>query len=58
MAKVIIRIKNGIAESIEDIPTDVSIEVRNYDVANVAEDQLTKDAGGKPCYVREWRAPE
>jgi hypothetical protein len=58
MAKVIIRIKNGIAESIEDIPTDMSIEVRNYDVANVAEDQLTKDVDGTPCYVREWRAPE
>ena len=58
MAKVIIRIKNGIAESIEDIPTDMSVEVRNYDVANVAEDQLTKDADGTPCHVREWRAPE
>jgi hypothetical protein len=58
MAKVIIRIKNGIAESIEDIPTDMSVEVRNYDVANVAEDQLTKDADGTRCYVREWRAPE
>jgi hypothetical protein len=58
MAKVIIRIKNGIAESVEDIPTDMSIEVRNYDVANVAEDQLTKDADGTSCYVREWRAPE
>jgi hypothetical protein len=58
MAKVIIRIKNGIAESIEDIPTDMSVEVRNYDVANVAEDQLTKDADGTRCYVRAWRAPE
>ena len=58
MAKVIIRIKNGIAESIEDIPTDMSVEVRNYDVANVAEDQLTKDADGTRCHVREWHAPE
>jgi len=58
MAKVIIRIKNGIAESIEDIPTDMSVEVRNYDVANVTEDQLTEDSEGTPCYVREWRAPE
>jgi hypothetical protein len=58
MTKVTIKIRNGIAESIEDIPTDVSIEVRNYDVVNVAEDQLTKDADGTRCYVREWRAPE
>jgi hypothetical protein len=58
MAKVIIRIKNGIAESIEDIPTDMSIEVRNYDVVNVAENELTKDADGTLCQVKEWRAPE
>jgi hypothetical protein len=58
MAKVIIRIKNGIADSIEDIPTDLSVEVGDYDVANVADDQLTKDADGTRCYVREWRAPE
>jgi hypothetical protein len=58
MARVIIRIRNGIAESIEDIPTDMSVEVRNYDVANVEKDELTKDADGTPCYVREWRAPE
>jgi hypothetical protein len=58
MARVIITIRNGIAESIEDIPTDTSVEVRNYDVAKVAEDELTKDADGTPCHVREWRAPE
>jgi hypothetical protein len=40
MAKVVVRIKNGMAESIEDIPTDMSIEVQNYDVANVAPDQV------------------
>ena len=58
MSKVIVKIRNGIAESIEDIPTDVSVEVRNYDVANVAEDQLTRDAYGKSCHIREWQAPE
>jgi hypothetical protein len=58
MVKVIVKIKNGIAESIEDIPTDVSIEIRNYDVANVEEDQLVRDADGKPCLVKEWHAPE
>jgi hypothetical protein len=58
MAKLVIRIKNGIAESIEDIPTDVSIEVRNYDVADIPEDRLSRDADGKLCRVKEWHAPE
>ena len=58
MSKVIVRIRNGIAESIEDIPTDIFIEVRNYDVANVAQDQLTRDADGRQCQVKEWHAPE
>lgn len=44
MARVVVRIKNGIAESIEGIRTDISIAVRNYDVSDVTEDQLTKDA--------------
>jgi hypothetical protein len=39
-------------------PTDMFIEVRNYDVANSTEDQLTKDADGMLCQVKEWRAPE
>jgi hypothetical protein len=58
MAKVIVTIKNGIAESIENIPTDMFVEVRNYDVANMAEDLLSKDAQGRPCHVKEWHAPE
>ena len=58
MAKVIVRIKNGIAESIEDIPTGMSIEVRNYDIAKVEETLLSKDDDGSRCLVREWRAPE
>jgi hypothetical protein len=51
MAKVIVRIRIEIAESIEGIPTDMFIEVRNYDVANVSEDLLSKDADGQPCQV-------
>jgi hypothetical protein len=41
MPKVIIRIKNGIAESVEDIPTDMSIEVRNYPSLVCAIDQYS-----------------
>jgi hypothetical protein len=58
MAKVIVKIRNGIAESVEDIPTDVSIEVRNYDATDVESSLLSKDADGSPCLVKEWRAPE
>ena len=58
MVKVVVRIKNGIAESVEEIPTDMSVEVRNYDVANVSEDLLSRDADGQPCQVKEWHALE
>ena len=58
MAKVIVRIRNGIAQSVEGIPTDMFIEVRNYDVADMPEDLLSKDADGQPCQVEEWHAPE
>jgi hypothetical protein len=55
---MIIRIKNGIAESVEDIPTDMTVEVRNSDVTNMGEDQLTRDGDGPRRYGREWRSPE
>lgn len=58
MAKVIVRIRNGIAQSVEGIPTDMFIEVRNYDVADMPEDLLSKDADSQPCQVKEWHAPE
>ncbi|HSS97558.1 MAG TPA: hypothetical protein VLK33_11035 [Terriglobales bacterium] len=58
MPKVIVRIKNGVAESVEDIPPDVFIEVRNYDIAHIAEDLLSKDPDGTSCQVKEWHAPE
>ena len=58
MAKVVVIIRNGIAEAVKDIPTDMSVEVRNYDVANIMEDLLSRDTDGKPCQVKEWHAPE
>ena len=58
MPKVIVKIKNGVAESVEDIPPDVFIEVRNYDIANVSGELLSRDADGRPCQVKEWHAPE
>jgi hypothetical protein len=58
MATVTTKIRNGVVESIEDIPTDMSIEVRNYDVLDVANGLLSKDSDGSSCQVKQWRAPE
>lgn len=58
MAKVIVIIRNGVAEAVEDIPIDMSVEVRNYDVADLTDDLLSKDPDGKRCQVKEWHAPE
>jgi hypothetical protein len=59
MAKVVVIIRNGrVAEAVEDIPTDMLVEVRNYDIANVKKDLLPKDNNGRSCLVKEWHAPE
>jgi len=58
MAKVVVTIRNGVAEPVEDIRTDVFVEVRNFDVANVTEDLLSKDAEGRPYRSKEWHAAE
>ena len=58
MASIIVRIRNGTVESIEGVPTDMFVEVRNYDVINVPEEKLSRDINGDLCYVKEWNAPE
>jgi hypothetical protein len=58
MAKIVLIIRNGVVDAIEGIPTDMFVEVRNYDVANLTEDLLSRDADGRACQVKEWRAPE
>ena len=35
MAKVVVIIRNGVAESVEDLPTDMRGEIRNYDIADM-----------------------
>jgi hypothetical protein len=37
MAKITVKIADGMVQTIEGIPTDVPIEVRNYDVSDVDE---------------------
>ena len=58
MAKITVTIEDGMVQTSEGIPTDVTIEVRNYDVSDVGEKMVTKDENGKSCEIREWHAPE
>ncbi len=58
MAKVTVIIRNGVAEAVEDIPTDLFVEVRNYDIADVPQDLVSTDAKGQPYHAKEWHAPE
>ena len=58
MTKIIVVIKNGGVEEVDGIPTDVYLEVRNYDVKNTDEEFLSKDEKGRVCEIHEWRPPE
>jgi hypothetical protein len=58
MAKITVKIEDGMVQADEGIPTDVTIEVRNYDVNALDEKMVTKDENGKSCEIREWHAPE
>jgi hypothetical protein len=35
MTKITVKIEDGVVQAVEGIPTDVTIEVRNYDVSDV-----------------------
>ncbi len=58
MTKITVKIEDGVVQAVEGIPTDVTIEVRNYDVSDVDRRVVTKDESGKSCEIREWHAPE
>jgi hypothetical protein len=58
MAKITVKIEDGKVQTIEEILTDVRIEVRNYDVSDVDEKMVTTDENGKSCEIREEQAPE
>jgi hypothetical protein len=49
MAKITVKIEGGTVQTVEGIPTDVTIEVRNYDVSGVDEKVVTNDENGKSC---------
>lgn len=58
MAKITVRIEGGEVKAVDGVPTDMYIEVRNYDVDRIAPEPLSKDEDGRPCQILEWRAPE
>jgi hypothetical protein len=58
MAKITVKIEEGMVQAVEGIPTDVTIEVRNYDVSDGDGEMVTKDENRKSCEIREWQAPE
>jgi hypothetical protein len=58
MTKITVKIEDGVVQAVEGIPTDVTIEVRNYDVSDVDRRGVTKDESGKSCEIREWHTPE
>jgi len=58
MAKITVIIEGGAVKDVDGIPTDVYLEVRNYDVGKIDDKYLTTDEDGRACEVLEWRAPE
>ena len=58
MAKISVLIEQGKVKTVEGIPIDMYVEVRNYDVGQVDKNKLSKDENGRECEIREWRAPE
>jgi hypothetical protein len=58
MTKITVKIEDGMVQAVDGIPTDVIVEVRNYDVGDIDRRAVTKDERGKSCEIREWHAPE
>jgi len=58
MAKITVLIDGGKVTSVDGIPADMSVEVRNYDVQDLDKSKVSKDENGRPCEILEWHAPE
>jgi starvation-inducible outer membrane lipoprotein len=58
MTKILVVVEGGKIKNIEGIPTDLYVEVRDYDVDGLSKSELSQDEDGRACEVREWRAPE
>jgi hypothetical protein len=58
MAKIQIAIEQGKVKDVVGVPVEIVVEVLNYDVDMHDPKVLSKDENGKPCEIKEWRAPE
>jgi hypothetical protein len=58
MSTVTVNIKDGKVFRIDDIPTDLVVIVRSYDVGETPEEKLSKDENGKSCEVYEHHSAE
>lgn len=58
MPKIQIRIEDGTIRQIDGLPTDLAVEVFNYDIENLDRKGLSLDENGKACEIKEWYAPE
>jgi hypothetical protein len=58
MAKIQIAIEQGKVKDVVGVPVEIVVEVLNYDVDKHDPKVLSKDENGKPCEIKEWRAPE
>jgi hypothetical protein len=59
MTKIQIRLENGVIQAIEGLPTDVAVEVFDYDVDKYQRNhQLSQDENGRACDIKEWHSPE
>ena len=58
MSTVTVNIKDGKVFRIDDIPTDLVIVVRSYDVAETPEEKLSKDENGNSCEIYEHHSAE
>lgn len=50
---ITIEIHNGLLE-IYDIPEDVQIIVKDYDIEGTEKNKLSGDKYGHPCLIQEW----
>ncbi|HTZ47456.1 MAG TPA: hypothetical protein VMH20_07685 [Verrucomicrobiae bacterium] len=58
MTKIQIRLENGMIQAIDGLPTDVAIEVFDYDIHKYQSRPLSEDEHGRACDIKEWHAPE
>jgi len=52
--KIVISVEGGVVQSIDGIPEDVVVVVRDFDVDGVDEADLTKDGRGDACVESAW----